>query len=159
MKKLLLVVLLTLFSFTASAAGKGVITLRSANDVNTTLKQFKKVLKAKKMTIFKVINHTKGARKVGLTLRPTTVVIFGNPKVGTIFMQCNQEAAIDFPMKMLIHEDSKGQVWVSYNDPEYLASRHGVTKCSKVRKKMAGAQKMFATAAIKKAPSRKIGAY
>lgn len=155
MKKLFLAVLLILFSFGASAASKGVITMRSANDVKTTIKQFKKALKEKKMTIFKVIDHAKGAKGVGLELRPTTTVIFGNPKVGTKFMQCSQAAAIDFPMKMLIREDSRGRVWVSYNDPNYLARRHGVKGCYKVRKKMAGAQRMFAKAAIKKAPPKK----
>ncbi len=149
MRKLLLAIIFTLPSVSASAASDGVITLRSANDLNTTIVKFKKVLLSKRMTIFKVINHTKGAKGVGLTLRPTTVVIFGNPRVGTIFMQCRQEAAIDFPMKMLIHEDKKGQVWLSYNDPEYLASRHGVKECTQVRKKMAAAQNKFATAAAK----------
>ncbi|MEE8386960.1 MAG: DUF302 domain-containing protein [Acidiferrobacterales bacterium] len=155
MQRLFLAVLLTLFSFSASAASKGVITMRSANDVKTTVKLFKKALRAKKMTIFKVIDHAKGAKGVGLRLRPTTVVIFGNPKVGTKFMQCSQAAAIDFPMKMLIREDSRGRVWISYNDPNYLARRHGVRGCSKVRKKMAGAQKIFARAAVKKAPPKK----
>ncbi len=155
MHKLALVVLLMLFSFSAGAASKGVITMRSANDFKTTVKQFKKVLKEKKMTLFKVIDHAKGAKKVGLKLRPTTTIVFGNPKVGTIFMKCNQTAAIDFPMKLLVREDSKGRVWVSYNDPEYLARRHGVKGCKKVRKKMAGAQRMFAKAAAKKAPPKK----
>jgi len=129
--------------------------MRSANDVKTTVKQFKKALKANNMTIFKVIDHAKGAKGVGLDLRPTTVVIFGNPKVGTKFMQCSQKAAIDFPMKMLVHEDSRGRVWVSYNDPNYLANRHRVSGCKSVRKKMAGAQKKFARAAVKKAPPKK----
>lgn len=155
MRRLFLIVLLTLFSFSASAASKGVVKMRSANDVKTTVKQFKKALKAKGMTIFKVIDHSKGAKDVGLKLRPTIVVVFGNPKVGTKFMQCKQAAAIDFPMKMLIHKDSRGRVWVSYNDPNYLARRHGVSGCSKVRKKMAGAQKKFAKAAVKKAPPKK----
>ena len=155
MQRLFLVVLLTLFSFSASAASSGVITMRSANDVKTTVKQFKKALRAKKMTIFKVIDHAKGAKGVGLNLRPTTTVIFGNPMVGTKFMKCSQASAIDFPMKMLIRQDSRGRVWVSYNDANYLARRHGVTGCKKVRKKMAGAQRSFARAAIKKAPPKK----
>jgi len=155
MHKMALAVFLVLFSFSASAASSGVIKMRSANDVKTTLKQFKKALKEKKMTIFKVIDHSKGAKGVGLKLRPTTVVIFGNPKVGTKFMQCNQASAIDFPMKALIYKDSRGRVWVSYNDPRYLARRHNVSGCSKIRKKMAGAQKNFAKAAIKKAPPKK----
>lgn len=155
MQRLFITVMLMVFSFSASAASRGVITMRSANDVKITVKQFKKALRAKKMTIFKVIDHAKGAKGVGLTLRPTTVVIFGNPKVGTKFMQCSQAAAIDFPMKMLIREDRRGRVWVSYNDPNYLARRHGVKGCKKIRKKMAGAQRMFARAAIKKAPPKK----
>lgn len=151
MKKSILAVLLALYSIGASADSSGVITLRSANDVKTTLKQFKKALKEKKMTLFKVIDHADGARGVGLKLRPTTTVIFGNPKVGTKFMQCSQVSAIDFPMKLLIREDSKGRVWVSYNDPDYLARRHGVKGCAEVRKTMAGAQAGFARAATSKA--------
>lgn len=155
MHRLFLIALLTLFSFSASAASKGVITMRSANDVKTTVKQFKKALKAKKMTIFKVIDHSKGAAGVGLKLRPTVVVIFGNPKIGTKFMQCSQAAAIDFPMKFLVYKDKRGRVWASYNDPKYLVSRHRVSGCSKIRNKMAGAQKKFAKAAVKKAPPKK----
>ena len=155
MRKLVLALVLSVFSVAALAGRGGMITVRSANDVPTTVKQLKKTLKDKGMTIFKIVDHAKGAEGVGLKLRPTTVVIFGNPKVGTLLMQCGQTAGIDLPMKMLVREDGKGAVWISYNDPNYLASRHGIKGCSKVRKKMAGAQANFARAAAKKAPPKK----
>jgi uncharacterized protein (DUF302 family) len=155
MRNIILALVLSVFSVSAMAGKGGMVTVRSANDVKTTVKQLKRALKDKGMTIFKIVDHTKGAEGVGLKLRPTTVVIFGNPKVGTLLMQCGQTAGIDLPMKMLIRQDSKGNVWVTYNDANYLAKRHGIKGCSKVRKKIAGAQANFAKAAAKKAPPKK----
>ena len=155
MQRLLIAIVFSLFSLSAMAGKGGMVTVSSANDVKTTVKQLKKTLKDKGMTIFKTVDHAKGAEGVGLKLRPTTVVIFGNPKVGTLLMQCGQKAGIDLPMKMLIWENSKGQVYVSYNDPSYIAGRHGIKGCGKVKKKMAGAQAAFAKAAAKKAPPKK----
>jgi uncharacterized protein (DUF302 family) len=152
MRKMVLALGMTLISLSAIAGNDGLVTMRSANDVPTTVTQLLHVLKEKNMTVFKVVDHAKGAENVGLKLRPTTVVIFGNPKVGTLLMQCGQSAGIDLPMKMLVREDHRGKVWISYNDPDYLASRHGIKGCTKVRKKMAGAQRNFAMAAAKKAP-------
>ena len=150
MRNLVLALVLSVFSVSAMADKGGMITVRSANDVPTTVKQLKRVLKEKGMTIFEVVDHARGAEGVGLKLRPTTVVIFGNPKVGTLLMQCGQTAGIDLPMKMLIYQDEKGAVWISYNDPNYIANRHGIRGCSKVRDKMTGAQANFAGAAAKK---------
>jgi uncharacterized protein (DUF302 family) len=89
--------------------------------------------------VFKRIDHAAGAQKVGKTLRPTELVIFGNPKVGTPLMLCSQSVAIDLPQKALIWQDEAGQVWISYNDPQYLALRHNIRGCDKVLKKVAGA--------------------
>ena len=155
MQRLLIAIVFSLFSLSAMAGKGGMVTVSSANDVKTTVKQLKRTLKDKGMTIFEIVDHAKGAEGVGLKLRPTTVVIFGNPKVGTLLMQCGQTAGIDLLMKMLIWEDSKGRVYVSYNDPSYIASRHRIKGCSKVKKKMAGAQAAFAKAAAKKAPPKK----
>ncbi|MCG6976306.1 MAG: DUF302 domain-containing protein [Acidiferrobacterales bacterium] len=155
MRRLLIAVVFMSFTVPAMAGSGGMVTVTSANDVKTTVKQLKKVLKDKGMTIFKTVDHAKGAEEVGLKLRPTTVVIFGNPQVGTLLMQCGQTAGIDLPMKMLVWEDSRGRVHVSYNDPSYLASRHRIKGCAKVKKKMAGAQAAFAKAAAKKAPPKK----
>jgi uncharacterized protein (DUF302 family) len=94
--------------------------------------------------VFKRIDHAAGAQKVGKTLRPTELVIFGNPKVGTPLMLCSHSVAIDLPQKALIWEDKAGQVWFSYNDPQYLALRHNIQGCDEVLKKVAGALGNFA---------------
>lgn len=78
------------------------------------------------MTVFTRIDHSAGAKKVDKELRPTELVIFGNPKVGTPLMQCVQTVAIDLPQKMLIWQDEAGTTWLSYNNPSYLAKRHHI---------------------------------
>lgn len=87
------------------------------------------LLKEKGMTIFARIDHAAGATQVGKALRPTEVLIFGNPQGGTPFMECKQSVGIDLPLKALVWEDAAGQVWLGYNDPVYLAQRHGVPQC------------------------------
>jgi len=97
--------------------------------------------------VFTRIDHEKGAQKVGAKLRPTELVIFGNLKLGTPLMQCNQKIAIDLPQKALIFEDENAQVWFSYNDPKYLATRHSLKGCDKVIEKMQKVLAKFATMA------------
>ena len=99
------------------------------------------------MNVFGRINHAEGARNVGQELRPTELVIFGNPKVGTPLMQCGQTVAIDLPQKALVWQDEDGQVWITYNDPQYLAARHKVNGCKTVLDKVKNALKNFAEAA------------
>ena len=130
-----------------ACAENGIVSIKSSHDVKITADRLENNLKAKGMTVFIRINHTKGAQKVGKTLRPTEVIIFGNPKVGTPLMQCGQSVAIDLPQKTLIWEDEAGQVWLSYNDPEYLAKRHGIKGCVDVIKKIETALGNFANAA------------
>ena len=84
-----------------------------------------------------------------MSLRPTEVVIFGNPKVGTPLMNCAQSVAIDLPQKALIWQDEAGEVWLAYNDPAYLAGRHKIEGCDEVLKKVSGALANFAAAATK----------
>jgi uncharacterized protein (DUF302 family) len=88
--------------------------------------------KRKDMTIFARIDHAAGAAKVGKKLRSTELLVFGNPQGGTPFMECNQTVGIDLPLKALVWEDASGQVWLGYNDSEFLARRHGVLQCSAV---------------------------
>ena len=128
-------------------ADSGLISLKSSHDVKTTADRLENMLNQKGMTVFGRINHAAGAQKVGENLRPTELIIFGNPKVGTPLMQCRQGVAIDLPQKALIWEDDKGQVWLSYNDPKYLAERHGITECAEVIKKIENALSNFAKAA------------
>jgi len=128
-------------------ADSGMISVKSFHDVGTTADRLEKVLKAKGMTMFIRIDHAEGAQKIGKTLRPTQLVIFGNPKVGTPMMQCRQSVAIDLPQKALIWEDETGQVWFSYNDPKYLAMRHEISACTEVINKIETALGNFAKAA------------
>jgi uncharacterized protein (DUF302 family) len=144
MRNLFLTLILSAL-FTASAyATEGMISIKSAHTVAVTADRLEKILGSKGMTVFKRIDHAAGAKKVGKTLRPTELVIFGNPKVGTPLMLCSQSVAIDLPQKALIWQDEAGQVWFSYNDPQYLALRHNIQGCDKVLKKVAGALGKFA---------------
>jgi uncharacterized protein (DUF302 family) len=149
MRKLLLTFVVFFFLVSFASAESGLVSVKSAHDVKTTADRLEAVLKEKGMNVFIRINHAEGAKKVGLELRPTEIVIFGNPKVGTPLMQCAQSVAIDLPQKALIWQDEAGQVWLTYNDPQYLANRHGVTECGEVLKKVANALSNFANAAVK----------
>jgi uncharacterized protein (DUF302 family) len=144
MRKLFLTLIFSTL-FTASAfATEGMISIKSAHSVAVTADRLEKILGSKGMTVFKRIDHAAGAQKVGKTLPPTELVIFGNPKVGTPLMLCSHSVAIDLPQKALIWEDKAGQVWFSYNDPQYLALRHNIQGCDEVLKKVAGALGNFA---------------
>jgi uncharacterized protein (DUF302 family) len=102
----------------------GLVTLRSAHDFQTTLDRLLKALEVKGVTVFARIDHAAGAAGVGLPLRPTTLVIFGNPAAGTPLMQAEQTAGIDLPLKALVWQDAGGAVNLSYNDPAWIAARH-----------------------------------
>lgn len=130
-------------------ADDGIVKIKSAHNVESTANRLEKVLVSKGMTVFTRIDHALGASKVGQTLRPTELVIFGNPKIGSKLMKCNQSVAIDLPQKALIYEDEEGQVWFTYNKPQYLADRHGLQGCEKVVAKITGALGKFANAATK----------
>ena len=136
-------ILLTLPAY----ADNGLINLKSSHDTKTTADRLENTLKQKGMTVFARIDHAAGAQKVGQKLRPTELIVFGNPKVGTPLMQCRQSTAIDLPQKALIWEDQEGTVWLSYNDPNYLVERHGITGCAEVVKKIEKALSNFAKAA------------
>ncbi len=139
--------LLAIVFSVSSAAESGLIHVKSAHSVSATADKLEAVLKAKGMTVFTRIDHAAGAKKVDKTLRPTELVIFGNPKVGTPLMQCAQTVAIDLPQKALIWEDDKGAVFLSYNEPKYLASRHSIEGCDAVIKKVTGALAKFSSVA------------
>jgi len=147
MRKFLMAI--ALFGLISSSlyASEGMISVKSAHPVSVTADRLEKILASKGMTVFKRINHAAGAAKVGKELRPTELVIFGNPKVGTPLMLCSHSIAIDLPQKALIWEDTGGQVWFSYNDPQFLALRHNTQGCDAVLKKVAMALGNFAKAA------------
>ncbi len=114
------------------AEDNGLVTVKSVHSVQQTGDRLESALKGKGMTVFARIDHAQGAKKVDKELRPTQLVIFGNPKAGTPLMQCAQSVAIDLPQKALIWEDKNGGVWLSYNDPQYLVKRHEISGCDKV---------------------------
>jgi len=149
MGKAYLAALLVLFSAAPVMAADGVISVRSAFNVEETANRLEGILNEKGMTIFNRIRHSDGAANVGIELRPTELVIFGNPKVGGPLMECQQSVAIDLPQKALIWEDSEAQVWISYNDPRYLEERHDISGCeeiiSKIEDALAGITKAAAT--------------
>ncbi len=117
---------------TVNVAGAvdGLISVKSPVDAKTTMDRVEAQAKQRGLTIFARIDHAAGAAKIGKTLRPSEVLIFGNPQGGTPFMECAQTVGIDLPLKALVWEDAAGQVWLGYNDPAYLAQRHAVPECA-----------------------------
>jgi uncharacterized protein (DUF302 family) len=107
-------------------AADGLTTIRSSFGPKDTMNRLEAAVKAKGMTVFARIDHAAGAAAVGLQLRPTEVLIFGNAKGGTPLMQSDQTIGIDLPLKALVWEDAAGATWLSYNDPSWLAQRHGL---------------------------------
>jgi len=109
-----------------SMASNGLITRESTRPAKATIDRLAAALAAKGVTIFARIDHAQGAAEVGMSLPPTEVLIFGNPKAGTPLMQENPAIGIDLPLKMVAWQDATGKSWVAYNDPAWLAQRHGV---------------------------------
>jgi uncharacterized protein (DUF302 family) len=122
----------------------GLVQIASRYSVDETVNRLESMLGQKGLQIFIVIDHSGEAAKVGLTMRPTKVVIFGSPKGGTPLMVAAPTLAIDLPLKALVAEDENGKVWVSYNSPEYLQQRHGVPEA--LIKNIAGAGALVAKA-------------
>ncbi len=138
-------ILLTIMLIPALALGShGIVTVQSNHSVSITTDRLEPLLKEKGMTVFSRIDHAAGAAGIGETLRPTILFIFGNPTAGTALMKCGQTAGIDLPLKILIWEDDSGLVKLSYNDPRYIADRHGISDCGQILEKMAGALKGLA---------------
>ena len=122
-------------------AADGLIAAKSPYGPKETSERLQAQLAQRNLTIFARIDHAAGAARIGQTLRPTEVLIFGNPQGGTPFMACAQTVGIDLPLKALVWEDAAGQTWIGYNDPAYLSQRHSAAQCSVVdvlRKALAG---------------------
>lgn len=109
-----------------STTDNGIINKLSNHSVEQTVEKLKNILKSKGVTLFALIDHSGEAEKVGMSMRPTKLLIFGSPKAGTPLMLAATSIAIDLPLKILIWEDSQGKVRVSYNSPDYIMKRHGL---------------------------------
>jgi len=110
----------------ALGTNKGIIDRPSHHSVEQTVDRLQNILQAKGVTLFALVDHSGEAEKVGLKMRPTKLLIFGNPRAGTPVMLAAPSSAIDLPLKILVWEDAQGKVWVSYNSPGYLQERHGL---------------------------------
>lgn len=133
----------------AAGAADGLVVLKSPHGVKETIDHFEAAAKARGLNVFLRIDHAAGARKIGKELRPTELLVFGNPQGGTPLMECAQSAGIDLPLKALAWQDESGQVWLGYNDPKFLASRHGAGDCSPVVSNLAKALAGLAQEAVK----------
>jgi uncharacterized protein (DUF302 family) len=105
---------------------EGLTVVASSFPPKETMDRFAAAVTAKGMTVFARIDHAAGATAVGLALRPTELLVFGNAKGGTPRMQADQTIGIDLPLKALVYQDAAGEVWLAYNDPAWLARRHGL---------------------------------
>jgi uncharacterized protein (DUF302 family) len=117
------------------------VVVKSPYSAKDTMNRLEEIVKKRGLSVFARIDHAAGAAKIGKVLRPTEILIFGNPQGGTPLMECAQSAGIDLPLKALVWEDATSQVWLGYNDPAFLAQRHGVAQCPVVenlRKALAG---------------------
>lgn len=109
-----------------TAIDNGIVNKASNHSVEQTVDRLRDLLKAKGVTLFALVDHSGEAEKVGMKMPPTKLLIFGNPRAGTPLMLAAPSSAIDLPLKILIREDAQGKVWLSYNTPQYLQSRHGL---------------------------------
>lgn len=107
-------------------AADGLITLRSSNGPEETMNRFEAEARQRGLTVFAHVDHCAGAAAAGLALRPTELLIFGNARGGTPLMQANQTTGIDLPLKVLVWQADAGDTWLSYNDPAWIARRHGL---------------------------------
>ncbi len=132
-----------------SVEDNGLITVSSPYSVAETTDRLEKIIKEKGLTLFSRIDHSANAKKVGEELKPTQLLIFGNPQVGTPLMKCSATTAIDLPQKILVLQDDNNQTQVIYNSSEYLQQRHNINGCDQVLEKVSGALKGITEAATK----------
>lgn len=149
MLRTILVLTVLLAGATGAFAADKLMVKQSPHSVADTLDRLEKVLKGKGITVFTRVDHAAGAKKAGLSLKPTQLLIFGNPKLGTPLMQANRQIGADLPMKALAWEDDSGKVWLGYTAPSALKERFGVSGKDEIFKKMTGALDKLTGAAVK----------
>lgn len=149
MRILFLTAALLLAAFTPASAGEGLVVKASPYSVAETIDRLEAIFKKKGITVFARIDHAAGAAKIGDSLPPTELIIFGNPKLGTPLMKSQRKIGIALPLKVLAWEDG-GKVKIAYTKPSQLAKRYGVHDQDPVVQKIAGALNNLTNAAIKK---------
>ncbi|MDP2396908.1 MAG: DUF302 domain-containing protein [Burkholderiales bacterium] len=126
------VALMLVAAATTGLAADGLTALKSPHSVKVTIDRLEAAAKERGLNIFLRVDHAAGAQKIGKQLRPTELLVFGNPQGGTPLMECAQTSGIDLPLKALAWQDAGGQVWLGYNDPAFLAKRHAAGECAVV---------------------------
>ena len=111
---------------TAVAADDGIVKTKSHYNLDETVKRITKDVEAKGIKLFSVIDQAKLAKDAGIDLKPSTLIVFGNPPLGTQFITARPEAGLDWPVRLLVFEDAKGQVWTAYTDFKWIARRHHI---------------------------------
>lgn len=144
--RLVMAMLLLALPLSAIAAGE-LTTKPSKYSVKETVERLTAALKDKGITPVARVDHAAAAKAAGLELKPTEVVMFGNPKLGTPLMQTNRHVGIDLPMKVLVWEDEAGKVWIGYTPPSTLKARHKIDGRDDILKAMTGALEAFTSAA------------
>jgi len=147
MKKVLIAFVLLLGIAGTTSAQEGLVNIKSSHTVLVTANRFEGALKEKGIIVFSRIDHAAGAQQIGKELKPTLLLIFGNPAMGTPMIQRSRTAGIDLPLKALIWEDRTGQVWLTYNSPDYIAQRHGLIEMNNLVQKMGQVLSNFSAAA------------
>jgi uncharacterized protein (DUF302 family) len=115
----------------AQAAEDGIVKFKSAYSMPETIKRLKKDVADKGIMFFDEIDQAKLATDAGVTLPPSTLLVFGNPPLGTLFLTSDPDAGLDWPVRLLVYQDDKGGVWVAYTDFAWIARRHGITNRDK----------------------------
>ena len=109
-----------------SKKGSFIEVVKSKYSTPEGVKKFENILEEDGLSIFQVIDHAQNAKNANMELLPETVVVFGNPEMGTIFMQCNQSMGLELPLRMLFYSDYEGNNWISYTNPEYYTLKHNI---------------------------------
>ena len=147
MKTLCVAIIALVLSTATARADDGLVKKLSAHSVQTTMDSLENLVRNKGLTVFARIDHAAGAAEVGEEMLPTQLLMFGNPAIGTNLMTSQRTVGVDLPIKVLIWEEPDGKVWIAYNDPAYLAKRHGIDDRDAVLDKMGRAVKGLVSAA------------
>ena len=147
MKTLCVAMIALVLSTVTAQADDGLVKKLSAHSVQTTMDSLENLVRNKGLTVFARIDHAAGAAEVGEEMLPTQLLMFGNPAIGTNLMTSQRTVGVDLPIKVLIWEEPDGKIWIAYNDPAYLAKRHGIDDRDAVLDKMGRAVKGLVSAA------------
>jgi uncharacterized protein (DUF302 family) len=150
MRALITALLAIVVAVSPALGADGLVTKPSAFSVAETIERLEKGARERDFVIVARVDHAAAATKAGLDLRPTVLLIFGNPRGGTPLMQSAPSIGLDLPLKALAWEDANGRTWLAYNDPQWLAQRHGISGRPEVVQRMSTVLDQLTDAATKR---------